>query len=237
MIAAGGMRVLVLDRAANRNAVPSPRILVHPEPVDVSDESAVARACAAIEDRHGPVTGLVNAAGVLGKMHPPHRLSLADWDREIAVDLRGTFVMCREVGTRMCGRRGGAIVNVASVVGMLSAPVHGYAPAKAGVISLTATLAAEWGRFGVRVNCISPGFTDTPALAKALELGVLNRERLESTSALGRLVQAGEVAAAIRWLLSDEASGITGANLPVDAGFLVGVPWQAYGGLRAVSAD
>jgi len=70
MIAAGGMRVLVLDRAANRNAVPSPRILVHPEPVDVSDESAVARACAAIEDRHGPVTGLVNAAGVLGKDAP-----------------------------------------------------------------------------------------------------------------------------------------------------------------------
>jgi enoyl-[acyl-carrier-protein] reductase (NADH) len=65
----------------------------------------------------------------------------------------------------------------------------------------------------------------------------LNREHLESASALGRLVRADEVAAAIRWLLSDEASGITGANLPVDAGFLVGVPWQAYGGLRAVAPD
>jgi len=237
MIAAAGARVLVLDRAADRNAPRSSRIFVHPEPVDVSDESAVARACGEIEDRHGPVSGLVNAAGVLGKMHPPHRLSLADWDKEISVDLRGTFVMCREVGTRMCGRRRGAIVNVASVVGMLSAPVHGYAPAKAGVISLTATLAAEWGRFGVRVNCVSPGFTETPALAKGLELGVLNREDLESASALGRLVQVGEVAAAIRWLLSDKASGITGANLPVDAGFLVGAPWQAYGGLRAVAPD
>jgi NAD(P)-dependent dehydrogenase (short-subunit alcohol dehydrogenase family) len=236
-IAAAGMRVLVLDRAADRSTVGSPRILIHQEAVDVSDESAVARACSAIEKRHGPITGLVNAAGVLGKMHPPHRLTLADWDKEISVDLRGTFIMCREVGTRMCGRRTGAIVNVGSVVGMLSAPVHGYAPAKAGVISLTATLAAEWGPFGVRVNCISPGFTDTPALAKGLELGVLNREHLESASALGRLVRAGEVAAAIRWLLSDEASGITGVNLPVDAGFLVGVPWQAYGGLRAVSAD
>jgi NAD(P)-dependent dehydrogenase (short-subunit alcohol dehydrogenase family) len=119
MIAAAGTRVLVLDRAADRNTPHTPRILVHPETVDVSDESAVTRACSAIEDRYGPVTGLVNAAGVLGKMHPPHRLSLADWDKEISVDRRGTFVMCREVGTRMCGRRSGAIVNVASVVGML----------------------------------------------------------------------------------------------------------------------
>lgn len=236
-IAAAGMRVLVLDRAAGRAAVGSRRILVHHEPVDVSDESAVTRACTAIENRHGPIIGLVNAAGILGKMHPPHRLTLADWDKEISVDLRGTFIMCREVGPRMCARRAGAIVNVASVLGILSAPVHGYAAAKAGVISLTATLAAEWGPFGVRVNCISPGFTDTPALAKGLELGVLNRERLERASALGRLVRPAEVAAAIRWLLSEEASGITGANLPVDAGFLAGVPWQAYGGLRAVSAD
>jgi NAD(P)-dependent dehydrogenase (short-subunit alcohol dehydrogenase family) len=132
----------------------------------------------------------------------------------------------------MCGRRAGAIVNVASVAGVVSAPVHGYAPAKAGVISLSANLAAEWGPFGVRVNCISPGFTETPALTKALELGVLRRENLERASALGRLVRPGEVAAAIRWLLSDEASGITGVNLPVDAGFLAAVPWQAYGGVR-----
>jgi NAD(P)-dependent dehydrogenase (short-subunit alcohol dehydrogenase family) len=236
-IVGAGMRALVLDRAASRIETASETVLLHPEPVDVSDETAVARACTQIEESHGPIGGLVNAAGILGKMHPPHRLRLADWDREIAVDLRGTFIMCREVGTRMCGRRSGAIVNVASVVGMGSAPVHGYAPAKAGVISLTATLAAEWGPFGVRVNCVSPGFTETPALATAVELGVLDRERLEQIAALGRLVRPAEIAAAIRWLLSDEASGITGINLPVDAGFLAGVPWQAYGGLRAVSAD
>src|SRR6266536_3510211 len=107
----------------------------------------------------------------------------------------------------------------------------------AGVISLTATLAAEWGPFGVRVNCVSPGFTHTPALARGLETGALDQDNLKGATALRRLVNPREVAAAIVWLLSDEASGVTGANLPVDAGFLVGVPWQAYGGLRAVSPD
>jgi NAD(P)-dependent dehydrogenase (short-subunit alcohol dehydrogenase family) len=134
-------------------------------------------------------------------------------------------------------RRRGAIVNVASVVGILSAPVHGYAPAKAGVISLTATLAAEWGPCGLRVNCVSPGFTETPALAKGLSVGALRRDELESAAALGRLVRADEVAKAIAWLLGDEASGVTGINLPVDAGFLAGVAWRAYGGLRSPTGE
>jgi NAD(P)-dependent dehydrogenase (short-subunit alcohol dehydrogenase family) len=227
-----GERVVVFDvTPAVPPGTPS-GVVVHDEPVDVSDETVVARSCEAVERRHGSISGLVNAAGILGKMHPPQRLALADWDREIAVDLRGTFVTCREVGARMCQRRQGAIVNVASVVGMSSAPVHGYAPAKAGVISLTATLAAEWGPFGVRVNCVSPGFTETPALARGLEAGALDEDQLKSTTALRRLVKPEEVAAAIVWLLGAEASGVTGVNLPVDAGFLVAVPWQAYGGLR-----
>jgi NAD(P)-dependent dehydrogenase (short-subunit alcohol dehydrogenase family) len=234
MLAARSGQVIVLDRATTAAAAND--VILYPEPVDVSDEIAVANACSAIEDRRGPITGLVNAAGILGKMHPPHRLALADWDREIAVDLRGTFVTCREVGTRMCRRKSGAIVNVASVAGMLSAPVHGYAPAKAGVISLTATLAAEWGRCGVRVNCVSPGFTSTPALTKGLAKGALNEDSLKRVSALGRLVTAQEVAATIVWLLSNDASGITGANIPVDAGFIAGVPWQAYGGFRGAES-
>ncbi len=231
--AAKGWRVVVLDRNVPINAASSSGIAMFPETVDVSDEAAVARAAEAIESEHGPIIGLVNAAGILGKMHTPQRLAMSDWDREIAVDLRGTFIVCREVGSRMARRKAGAIVNVASVVGILSAPVHGYAPAKAAVIHLTATLAAEWGSFGVRVNCVSPGFTETPALEKGLSAGVLNRETLIRTAALGRLVKPQEIAAAIVWLLSEEASGVTGINLPVDAGFIVGVPWQAYGGLRA----
>ena len=231
--AAKGRRVVVLDRAAQPETVSSAGVTVFPESVDISNEVAVAAACEKIERQHGQITGLVNAAGILGKMHTPARLTMSDWDREIAVDLRGTFVTCREVGSRMARRQAGAIVNVASVVGMVSAPVHGYAPAKAAVIHLTTTLAAEWGPFRVRVNCVSPGFTETPALAKGIAAGALDHDSMIRTAALNRLVKPEEVAAAIVWLLSDEASGITGINLPVDAGYLAGVPWQAYGGLRA----
>lgn len=103
--------------------------------LDVSDEAQVAAAVQQIEDRGGAIAGLVNAAGILGKMHPPERLQMKDWDREIAVDLRGTSLMCREVGARMERRRTGSIVNVASIVAGSPAPVHAYGPAK-GVRSL-----------------------------------------------------------------------------------------------------
>ena len=205
---------------------------VWPTPFDVSDEAAVAHEVAAIEAQLGPIAGLVNAAGILGRMAPPHKLRMSDWDREIAVDLRGTYVMCREVGSRMATRGSGAIVNIASIVSLTSAPVHGYGPAKAAVANLTMTLAAEWGVRGVRVNAVSPGFTRTPALQRGLDTGVMEEERLAGLSALRRLVEPEEIGRSVAWLLSDAASAITGVNVPVDAGFLCGVTWQAYGGLR-----
>ncbi|MCO5144760.1 MAG: SDR family oxidoreductase [Aquamicrobium sp.] len=202
--------------------------------VDVSDEAAVEAALAKVEDGLGPVCGLVNAAGVLGKMHAPQRLQMSDWDREIAVDLRGTYLTCRAAGARMAARGAGSSSSTSprSPAGMTSGPLHGYGPAKAAVISLTTTLAGEWGPRGVRVNAASPGFTRTEALEKGIEAGVLDPGTLSRPSALRRLVEPGEIAAAVAFLLGPEASGITGVNLPVDAGYLVGVTWQPYGGLR-----
>jgi NAD(P)-dependent dehydrogenase (short-subunit alcohol dehydrogenase family) len=222
-----GTPVVILDieEAAARHGA---RAQVWSHRIDVSDDAAVADVVAGIEDEHGPVSGLVNAAGVLGKMHAPERLRMADWDREMSVDLRGTYVMCREVGSRMARRRSGAITNIASVAGMTSAPVHGYGPAKAAVINLTMTLAAEWGPSNVRVNAVSPGFTRTPALEAGLAAGVLSAEHMARSAALQRLVEPAEVAQTVVWLLGPAASGITGANIPVDCGFLAGVTWQAY---------
>jgi NAD(P)-dependent dehydrogenase (short-subunit alcohol dehydrogenase family) len=200
--------------------------------LDVGDTDEVKAAIGAIAEAHGPIDVLVNSAGILQRTLPPGELSIAEWDLVAKVDLRGTYLCCAMVGTQMAQRRRGSIVNIASVAGMRSGPLHSYGPAKAGVISLTECLAAEWGPAGVRVNAVSPGFTRTPALERGLERGVLDERRLAGASALQRLVEAEEVAAAVVFLASDLAAGITGINLPVDAGYLVATPWQSYGGLR-----
>jgi NAD(P)-dependent dehydrogenase (short-subunit alcohol dehydrogenase family) len=158
---------------------------------------------------------------------------MKEWDLVARIDLRGTYLCCAAAGTRMAARRRGSIVNIASVAGMRSGPLHAYGPAKAGVINLTQCLAAEWGRSGVRVNAVSPGFTETPALEKGVAKGVLDPDALAASSALGRLLEPREVAAAICFLASDLASGITGVNLPVDLGYLAATPWASYGGVRA----
>ncbi|MGD0639925.1 MAG: SDR family oxidoreductase [Roseiarcus sp.] len=227
---AAGLEPILVDIAAIAAAPTG--ALVWERAFDVADEEAVEAGVEAIERAHGPLYGVVNAAGVLGKMHLAEKVQMRHWDREMAIDLRGTFLVCRAAGARMAARGRGAIVNVASVAGMTSAPAHAYAAAKAGVIQLTATLAAEWGRRGVRVNAVSPGFTRTPALEAGVAAGALDRGSMTHPTALGRLVEAAEVAEAIAWLVSPRASGVTGINLPVDAGFLAGATWDAYGGFR-----
>jgi len=225
-----GKTVVVVDIAPE--PLTGTSAILWPAPFDVANEAAVVNGIDDIESAHGPITGLVNAAGVFGKMHAAERVRMENWDREINIDLRGTFLVARSVGARMAQRRHGAIVNVASVAGMTSGPIHAYTAAKAGVIQITQTLAAEWGRAGVRVNAVSPGFTRTAALEAGIASGALNRERLARNSAMNRLVEPTEVAQAIAWLLSPASSGVTGINLPVDAGFIAGSTWDAYGGLR-----
>ena len=234
LIAAGETPVIV-DRALDAREPLPEQAIIWETPVDVANEAQVEEAISAIEARHGPLAGLVNAAGILGKMHTPDRIKMENWDREMAVDLRGTFLMCRAAGSRMASHGAGTIVNVASIAGMSSCPAHAYAAAKAGVIQLTTSLAAAWGRRGVRVNAVSPGFTATPALKAGLETGALNHDLLTAQSAMGRLVEPIEIGRAIAWLIGSGSSGVTGVNLPVDAGFLAGATWPAYGGFAEVN--
>lgn len=229
LLAQNGARVVVADIMPE--APGGADVILWPESFDVASESSVVSGVAAIEAAHGPIGGLVNAAGIFGKMTPLQRIKMENWDREIAIDLRGTFLVARAVGVGMAQRRRGAIVNVASVAGMTSGPIHAYTAAKAGVIQITQTLAAEWGRAGVRVNAVSPGFTRTAALQAAIASDALDRDRLSRNTAMGRLVEPVEVAHAIAWLLGPMSSGVTGINLPVDAGFIAGTTWDAYGGL------
>jgi len=234
LLAEQGQRVVIVDIAPE--ALIGTRTILWPDSFDVASETAVVSGIAAIEAAHGPITGLVNAAGVFGKMHAAERVRMENWDREINIDLRGTFMVARSVGVRMAQRRQGSIVNVASVAGMTSGPIHAYTAAKAGVIQITQTLGAEWGRAGVRVNAVSPGFTRTVALEAGIASGALDQERLSRNTAMNRLVEPIEVAHAIAWLLSPASSGVTGINLPVDAGFIAGSTWDAYGGLREAPA-
>jgi len=204
--------------------------------IDISSQDEVADVVERIEKDHGPIEVLVNCAGPLQNTDRPEDISMRVWDRIVNVHFRGTYLVTVEVGKRMAKRRRGNIVTVASVAGMRSGPLHAYGPAKAALINLTEGLAAEWGPMNVRVNTVSPGFVTTPALARGVDEHVLSSSRLESASALGRTVEASEVAAAIYFLGSDAASAITGCNLPVDAGYLVAGSWNAYGGLRGVGS-
>lgn len=203
---------------------------------DVGDEAAVEAAAAAIEAEVGPVDILVNSAGVIQRPVAPQDLSMKDWDEIVRVDQRGTYLASLVFGRRMAARGKGAIVNIASIAGMRSMPLHSYAPAKAAVISMTECLAAEWGPSGVRVNAVSPGYTLTPALQRAIDAGERDVSLLAANSALQRMVLPDDIAAAVCFLASDEAGAITGVNLPVDAGWLVTTSWAGYGGLRSQRA-
>lgn len=231
-LAATGATVVVLDRDDARGKAMAAEIKARAWTADVGDEKALDDCAGAIEAALGPVDVLVNSAGVLQVPMPPEDLPMSSWDDVIRIDQRGTYVASVAFGRRMAKRGRGSIINIASIAGMRSMPLHAYAPAKAAVISITSCLAAEWGRSGVRVNAVSPGYTLTPALQAAIDKGERDVSALNENSALGRMVTPEEIAQAVCFLASDDASAITGANLPVDCGWLVAPSWHTYGGVR-----
>ncbi len=232
LLAERGAGVVVTDLDATAAAAVADDIGGSGAEVDVDDADALDALASRVEDELGPTEIVVTCAGIFQPPHPPEELTQDLWDRVLAVDLRGTYLTCVAFGTRMAHQGRGSIVTVASVAGMRAVPLHSYGPAKAAVISLTAGLAAEWGRSGVRVNAVSPGYTTTPGLLAAIDDGRRDRQVLEEHAALGRLVAPEEVARAVAFLASDEAAAITGVNLPVDAGWLTTGLWPTYGGIR-----
>lgn len=201
--------------------------------VDVGVDGALEALATQVEREVGPVEMLVNAAGIIqGAMLPPEGIAPETFERVFRVNLLGTHAGCAAFGSRMAKRGKGAILNIGSIAGLRSTPLHAYGPLKAAVIGLTENLATEWGRSGVRVNCLSPGPVLTPALQEAIDQGQRDRARMEASCASGRIVTPLEVAQAAVFLLSDEASAITGVNLPVDHGWLVASSWASFGGVR-----
>ena len=232
-LAACGARVVVADiDEARAEAVAAALPGAIAARLDVTSVDGTEALAERIERELGPVAIAVTSAGVLQRPLPPESLPMEVWDRVVAVDQRGVYVSCVAFGARMARHGAGSIVNIASIAGIRSMPLHAYAPAKAAVIGMTQALAAEWGRSGVRVNAIAPGFVLTPALQAAVDAGQRDPAALAENSALGRLVDVDEIAKACGFLASDDASAITGITLPVDAGWLVAGSWASYGGLR-----
>jgi len=233
LLAEQGARVAIVDRDAEGANEVACTLGSHAFAIDLSAAGALDALAERIEQEVGPVAMLLNAAGILqGAAVPPQDMSMEVYDRLFAVNMRGTYASCVAFGTRMVARRAGAILNVGSISGIRSTPLHAYGPMKAAVVSITKNLAGEWGPSGVRVNCLSPGPVLTPPMQAAIDRGERDRVRMEACAATGRLVMPREVALVAAFLLSDDASAITGVNLPVDHGWLVANSWAFFGGLR-----
>jgi NAD(P)-dependent dehydrogenase (short-subunit alcohol dehydrogenase family) len=191
------------------------------ETADIGEASATGEAFARLAAALGPIDVLINNAGY--SYHPTFaRTDPASWRDDVNGNLNGAYNCSYAVLPEMSERGAGAIVNIGSVNAVSALGDPAYSAAKAGMVSLTRSLALEYGRFGVRVNIVLPGTVRTPLwnLRASKDPDVL--ARLERWYPLGRIVEPIEVARAAAFLASDEAAAITGVALPVDCGLSAG---------------
>jgi len=201
-------------------------------PADVSDAGAVNNLVAAVERDLGPIDVLVNNAGVnVGKERgPTHEFLDVDWHRIIRVDLDGVFYCSRAVSAGMVKRRKGVIINISSVFGLFPARLQcAYTAAKAAVANFTRAHAVEVGPYGVRVNGVAPGSTLTEGTRTMFYNPEAKKmaDSLLSHVPLGRPGEGEDVAAAVLYLVSDDAQYVTGHILVVDGGWTAGFSLDA----------
>lgn len=220
-----GARVVVSD-VAEEGGRETVRLIeqAHPEAQAVfvradaskpDDNEALARAAV---DRFGALHVACNNAGIAGELSPVAEKTLDGWRQVIDVNLSGVFYAMRAQIPRMLEAGGGAIVNMASILGQVGTTgAAAYVAAKHGVVGLTKTAALEYAAQGIRVNAVGPGYIDTPLL-KALPPDAL--PALVALHPIGRLGRSEEVAELVVWLSSERASFVTGAYYPVDGGYL-----------------
>ncbi|MFH1012116.1 MAG: SDR family NAD(P)-dependent oxidoreductase [bacterium] len=191
-------------------------------PAEVRDAVAFRKAVDDIEKTLGPIEGLVVSTG-RGGQEPIEALPDEEWNEVLSINVTGTFITCREVGARMIRRGKGSIVIVGSVDSLGGHPGRGhYVTSKFAVVGLTKNLAIEWGRHGVRVNCIAPHMVETPLLLRSGVPASFRKNVVEDRTPMGRIGRLEEVASVSLMLLSDATSFVTGAVLPVDGGFTAG---------------
>jgi NAD(P)-dependent dehydrogenase (short-subunit alcohol dehydrogenase family) len=188
---------------------------------DISQEASVEAAVQRMRETFGPINVLVNNAAVMpsGRLH---ETTIADFDRCLAVNLRGMFLMCRAVLPEMIEWRDGSIIHMASVTAILGLPgLAAYSATKGALVALARSMSTDYARLGIRVNAVSPGTIDSPMLhnfvAEQSDPDYFRRA-FDEMHPIGRVGTIDEVANVFVFLASDEASFVTGANYEVDGG-------------------
>jgi len=222
--AAAGARVLAVERDPGR--LPAPSAAVRPYLADVTAAAACAAAVEAALTGFGGLHVLFNVAGGSGRSlgdGPVHACTEAGWDAVLGGNLRSVFLMCRAALPALAAAGGGAIVNLASVLGLVGGgelfATHAYAASKAGLVGLTRAMATYYAPQRIRVNVLCPGLVETPMAARALADARTRAHVERMQPLLAGPVSAGQVADAALFLASEAAAAITGAVLPVDGGW------------------
>ncbi len=226
-LALAGARIVIADLNADRGEAKAAEIVAGGSqaifvPCDIANPELCEAAAQAAVDRFGRLDGLVNCAGI-SRPHDSISQPPADWARMVDIQLNGAFYIAQACAKRMWSE-GGAIVFITSTNAEAAFPRRAaYCSAKAGVAMLTKVLAIEWAEKRIRVNAIGPAYVATEMTQRNIAAGNLNEAQIKARIPLGRLAQPGDVADAVTFLLSAQASFITGQSLYVDGG------WLAYG--------
>ncbi|HYD94099.1 MAG TPA: SDR family oxidoreductase [Noviherbaspirillum sp.] len=186
---------------------------------DIAQAAQVESMVAHVVERHGRLDCAFNNAGIEIEHLPLAESDEATFDRIMSVNVKGVWLCMKHEIRQMLKQGGGAIVNTASVAGLVGAPLQPiYAASKHAVVGLTRTAAAEYGKAGIRINAVCPGIIRTPMLERALEREPRREKSIVKVHPIGRLGEAEEIANAALWLCSDNASFVTGHQLAVDGG-------------------
>lgn len=189
--------------------------------VDVSSEDSVRDLVAIAVASYGRLDAAINAAGVVQHWKRVHELSAAEWDFVVNINLRGMFFCLKHQIAAMLKSGGGAIVAIASIAANLGLPMSGeYCASKAGVMGLVRAAATDYAKSGIRVNALLPGSTRTPMVERAL---ATKPQELGGPISVpsGRMAEPAEIANGAVWMISDQASFMTGSSLTLDAGISI----------------
>lgn len=188
---------------------------------DVSRATEVEALIAKVVTVYSRLDGAFNNAGIEGELASTVDCTEENFDRTIAVNLKGVWLCLRAEIRQMLRQGGGAIVNTASAAGLVGfSQAPAYGASKFGVVGLTKTAALEYAEQGVRVNAVCPGVIQTPMVDRIVESGLITVEAYQAMEPMRRFGKPAEIGEAVAWLLSDQASFVTGVALPVDGGFV-----------------